>query len=262
MTDLANRRLHAGRGARPGPTGVVWRATAADGSVVAVKLLDPALAGDEEYRARFAREARSGGAGDPDAHLVQILEASADEETVSRAGVRRRRLPGGEVAQGPLGLERTLSVIADVGAGLDALHRGRIVHRDVKPSNVMLREDSSAALTDFGLAKGAAYTVLAARPGAGNAGPSRPSSSAVGRQRLRATSTRSAASRSSAWPGGRRSPTGACSAWGRRTSNEPPDPPTSPDVGWALLRALEKDPAARPATATMCANLLRVASRP
>jgi RNA polymerase sigma factor (sigma-70 family) len=76
--------------------------------------------------------------------------------------------PGGSLAdrlrQGPLRLEEVMRLVAEVSAGLDALHQKGLVHRDVKPSNVMLREDGSAALTNFGLAKGAAYTVLT-RPG-------------------------------------------------------------------------------------------------
>ena len=167
------------------------------------------------------------------------------------------------MAQAPLGLERTLSVIADVGAGLDALHRGRIVPQDVKPSNVMLREDSSAALTDFGLAKGAAYTVLTARPGAGNAGLPRARArprwggNACERhlrarlRRVRVPGRAAAVRRPEPVRRGdgapRRQATRSADVTGRRLG---------------VLRALEKDPAARPATATMCANLLRVASRP
>ena len=245
-----------------GATGVVWRATAADGSVVAVKLLDPALAGDEEYRARFAREARVAQAI-PDAHLVRILEAGADE---GRPFLVMEYVGGGSLAarlaHGPLGLERTLSVIADVGAALDALHRGGIVHRDVKPSNVMQREDGSAALTDFGLAKGAAYTVLT-RPGRVQGtldylapelirgGEATPASDlyALGCVAFECLAGRP--------PFGDRSLFGVGTA---HLEDEPPDPPTSSDVAWALLRALDKDPAARPATATMYAHLLRAAA--
>ena len=61
-------------------------------------------------------------------------------------------------------LEDMVRVVAHVASGLDALHAGGIVHRDVKPSNVIIDETGSANLTDFGLAKGRAYTVLT-KPG-------------------------------------------------------------------------------------------------
>src|SRR5439155_4879668 len=65
---------------------------------------------------------------------------------------------------GALPLEDVLRLADDVSAGLDALHERGLVHRDIKTSNIMLAEDGTAALTDFGLAKGQAYTVLT-RPG-------------------------------------------------------------------------------------------------
>lgn len=247
-----------------GATGVVWRAAAPDGSVVAVKLLDPALAGDEEYRARFAREARVAQTIQ-EAHLVRILDASSSDEGTPFLVLEY--VSGGSLAaslaQEPLGLERTLGVVADVGAALDALHRAGIVHRDVKPSNVMLREDGSAALTDFGLAKGAAYTVLT-RPGQVHGtldylapelirgGEATPASDvyALGCVAFECLT--------GAPPFADRSLFGVGRA---HLEDDPPDPPASPEVAWALLRALEKDPTARPATATMYARLLRVAGR-
>ena len=53
-----------------------------------------------------------------------------------------------------------MRLAAQVGAGLDALHRRGIAHRDVKPANILLAADGTAVLADFGLAKHRAWTVL------------------------------------------------------------------------------------------------------
>jgi serine/threonine kinase PknH len=246
-----------------GATGVVYRATTRDGRLVAIKLFDQALARDEEYRARLAREARVARViRDP--HLVQILEAG---EAEGRLFLALEYVAGGSLAEkllgGPLPLEETLRVVSEVAAGLDALHRGGIVHRDVKPSNVMLRDDGSAALTDFGLAKGVAYTVLT-RPGQVvgtldylapeviRGGEATPASDvyALGCVTFECLA--------GAPPFADRSLFGVGRA---HLEDQPPDPPASPELAWALLRALEKDPAERPGTAMTYAHLLRAAMR-
>ena len=144
-----------------GAIGVVFRAAPDDGSVVALKILRTELSRDETYRRRFAREARIASVV-RHRHLVPILDLGEARgyhylavEYVD-GGSLRERLD----AEGPLAVDAAIELAAQVAAAIDALHAQGIVHRDVKPSNVMLDALGNAAVTDFGLAKGPAYTVL------------------------------------------------------------------------------------------------------
>jgi serine/threonine-protein kinase len=148
-----------------GGVGVVFKAVREDdGTVVALKVLHSELAGDETYRRRFAREGRIA-AGLSQRHLVPVLDAGeADGHPYLAAryveGVNLEEL----LEPGPLPLSGLLSIASEVAAGLDTLHREGLVHRDVKPSNILLDASGTSFLTDFGLAKGEAATVLT-KPG-------------------------------------------------------------------------------------------------
>jgi serine/threonine protein kinase len=136
-----------------------------DGSEVALKVLKHELAGDYIFQQRFNQEARAA-AEVHDEHLVPILEAGVAD---GHQYLAVAYLPGGSLADrisadGALDTADTARVLTDVALGLEALHGAGIVHRDVKPGNVLFAADGSAKLTDFGLAKGRAYTVLT-KPG-------------------------------------------------------------------------------------------------
>jgi len=134
-----------------------------DRAPVALKVLRAEFAADATFGRRFLREARTA-AEVRHPNLVPILDHG---EADGRLFLALAYAPGGSVAgaierETRLTLDRTLAIAADVAAGLDALHASGIVHRDVKPSNVVLTDHGTAALTDFGLAKGRAYTALTA----------------------------------------------------------------------------------------------------
>jgi hypothetical protein len=119
---------------------------------VALKLLDPQLVGDADATYRFAREARLASAL---AHprLVPVLDAGDDRgapyiamELVEGTTLEQR------LASGALPWEEAVRIAAGILEGLQALHAAGIVHRDVKPSNVLLDAKGEPRLTDFGLA--------------------------------------------------------------------------------------------------------------
>jgi serine/threonine-protein kinase len=149
-----------------GATGVVFRALhEADGRTVALKILKSRLSRDETYQRRFAREARAAREV-KHRHLVPLLDAGVVDghHYLAAEYIQGRSLEQLLETDGPLSLQPLLRITMEIATGLEALHRHGLVHRDVKPSNVMLDEEGSASLTDFGLARGAAYSALT-RPG-------------------------------------------------------------------------------------------------
>jgi serine/threonine protein kinase len=149
-----------------GAVGLVFHAVREpDGLEVALKVLRPELSGDQTFRHRFVHEARAASEVHHK-HLVTIIEAGEVDgrSYLAVEFVRGRTLQRRLEDEGPLPIPEVVRIVAQIAAGLDALHRAEIIHRDVKPSNVMLDAHEEAALTDFGLAKGRAYTVLT-KPG-------------------------------------------------------------------------------------------------
>jgi serine/threonine protein kinase len=132
---------------------------------VALKVIRNDIADDERFRERFRSESRTA-ASIEDPRVVTVYAAGERDGLAYVAmryvsGVDLQRLTA---ARGPLSPERAAAVIEQVGEGLDAVHAAGLVHRDVKPANVIVaedepdREDPKAFLTDFGLAKTAAST--------------------------------------------------------------------------------------------------------
>jgi eukaryotic-like serine/threonine-protein kinase len=138
-----------------GGYGEVWRATDTVLSrPVAVKLLHPRYAGQGQAVARFRAEARHAAAlsheniaqvhdygeaaGGQPPYLVMELVAGASLETV--------------LAGGPLDATRTMDIVAQAAAGLQAAHAAGMIHRDIKPGNLLLTPRGTVKITDFGIA--------------------------------------------------------------------------------------------------------------
>jgi serine/threonine-protein kinase len=156
---VAGYRLEAQVGA--GGMAVVYRARDERlGRLVALKVLAPGLAADEEFRRRFIAESRSAAAVD-DPHIIPVYEAG---EAGGVLFIAMRFVPGRDLravlaAEGPLDPERVAAFISPVASALDAAHRAGLVHRDVKPANILVDERPGRAphvyLSDFGVSKGA-----------------------------------------------------------------------------------------------------------
>ena len=127
------------------------------GRLVALKVITPSLAGDPQFRERFDREAHHA-ASIEHPNVIPIFETGVDGEHVYLA---MRYVEGSDLAaivreQGRLDPEHAVRVVEQIGAALDAAHAKGLIHRDVKPPNILLdggEPDGHAYLTDFGLTK-------------------------------------------------------------------------------------------------------------
>ena len=127
------------------------------GRHVALKLLSGELAGDARFRERFLRESRAAVAIDHP-NVLPVYEAG---EAGGELFIAMRVVDGEELAtlvsrEGPLGPARAVDLVAQVADALDAIHARGLIHRDVKPSNVLIHGAGArehAYLTDFGIAK-------------------------------------------------------------------------------------------------------------
>ena len=144
-----------------GGMGEVWRAydTGTD-RVVAIKVLPSGLADDPAYETRFRREARAA-ASLNNPHVVPIHDYG---EIEGRLFVTMPLIEGHDlasaIASGPLPPAEAVAIIDQIAGALHAAHRAQLVHRDVKPTNILLDEDGYAYLIDFGIARAASDTKL------------------------------------------------------------------------------------------------------
>jgi serine/threonine-protein kinase len=132
------------------------------GRTVAVKLLAEHLAHDESVRARFTREALAAARLSADPNTVTIFDVGESE---GRPYIVMELVPGGSLAdrlagEGAQSPARALAWLEDAAEALDAAHRHGVVHRDVKPGNLLLDAEGNVKVADFGIASAAGLDSL------------------------------------------------------------------------------------------------------
>ena len=134
---------------------------------VALKVLDPLLTRDPAFISRFKQEAKV------TARLFHPNIATVFEigEADGRYFIAMQYIQGGNLRdlirkQGPLPFGHVVAIVDQIGKALDYAHAHRIVHRDVKPSNILIDSDGHATLTDFGIVKALEATNIQTTSGA------------------------------------------------------------------------------------------------
>ena len=251
-----------------GGMGYVYLATGPDGEKVALKLVKADLARDDVFRRRFEREARIA----QQISHPNVVPVSDRGEHDGVPYLAQRYIAGGNLAdlvekEGQLELGVICAAAEQVAAGLDALHAEGLFHRDIKPANILLDEAGTAYITDFGLAKDTQGSLLT-KPGQALG-----SLDYMAPEQIRSEEITPAADvyglgcviyecLCGAPPFADRQ--GMRVLWAHLQ-----DPPANPsdrrsdlpgEVSASVLKALEKDPAARPQSASEFARDLRAAS--
>ncbi|MFD0266435.1 bifunctional serine/threonine-protein kinase/ABC transporter substrate-binding protein [Streptomyces sp. NPDC127106] len=155
---IAGHRLLGRLGA--GGMGVVYLGRTADGALAAVKVIRAEYADEADFRARFRREAAIAARVDsPWAVRVTGADPDAAEPWLATSFVPGPSLAEAVTAHGPLPLRAVRILGKALARALDVMHGQGLVHRDVKPANVLLGMDGPR-LIDFGIARGGEHTAL------------------------------------------------------------------------------------------------------
>jgi eukaryotic-like serine/threonine-protein kinase len=168
---VLNERYRLDERLASGGMGLIWRATdLVLRRTVAVKTMLPRFDDDPNFARRFESEARIMAAlhhpglvevydyGVNDDGRVYLVMQCVDGEPLSR-----------RLETGPLGVDETLWILSQTARALDAAHRHGIVHRDVKPANLLIEPDATVRLVDFGIARGPTSTATTAHRVVGTA---------------------------------------------------------------------------------------------
>jgi serine/threonine protein kinase len=131
---------------------------------VALKVLRSHYAGDEEFAGRFLREARSA-ASLSHPNIVQVYDRGETEGGISY--IAMEYVPGGTLKElidgrAPLGAREAAGVAARISLALEAAHERGVIHRDIKPQNVLVTASGDLKVTDFGIARAASAVTSSA----------------------------------------------------------------------------------------------------
>jgi serine/threonine protein kinase len=230
-----------------GGMGTVYLARSRGGRAVAVKVARPELASDPSFRARFRAEvaaARQVGGF----HTAQVVDADPEAEApwLATAYIPGPTLSGLLTAQGPMGEERLRALGAALAEALEAIHACGLVHRDLKPGNIVMASDGPRVL-DFGIARALESTRLTATGNAfGTPGYLAPEQ-ALGEEVTGAADVFALGAVLVAAAGGRPFGDGTPMGLMYRSVHEAPDLGSVPEALRGLVaRCLAKNPAERP----------------
>jgi len=144
-----------------GGMGVVYKAEDTKlKRTVALKFLPPELTRDNDAQKRFMQEARAASALDhPNVGTIHEINEADGHAFISMAYYEGKTLKE-KIDQGPLEITETIKIVTQIAQGLSKAHSKKIVHRDMKPANVLINADGQIKIIDFGLAKLRGSTVL------------------------------------------------------------------------------------------------------
>jgi serine/threonine protein kinase len=251
-----------------GGMGHVYRAVGPTGEPVALKLVKSDLARDQVFRRRFDREARIAQTV-THPHVVPVLDTGEHEGVpyLAQRFVGNGTFEDSIKKTGTVDLAIAVHVCRQIADGLEALHANGLIHRDVKPANILIDHDGTAYITDFGLAKDSQGSLLT-RPGQALGSLDYMAPEQIRSEEVTAATDVYALgcvmyeSLVGAPPFADRQ--GMRVLWAHlqdRPQNpceKRPDLPAA--AGDAIMRALEKDPAARPQSAGEFARMLEEAA--